>query len=530
MSPDVPNASRPNIILIMVDDMGFSDIGPYGSEIATPNLDGLAGGGVRFSRMYNCARCCPTRASILTGLYPHQAGVGHMVGNRGLPGYQGHINDNCVTIAEALKTAGYRTLMSGKWHCGGNYAPHRPETWTPGDAGHPLPVQRGFDEHYGTLGGAGSFFKPPTLIHNDTFIEPEGENYYYTDAISENASRMIRQAHADGQPFFCYVAYTAPHWPLHALPEDIEKYRGRYARGWDPLRTSRHEELKSSGILSDRWEISPRDPHSPGFDELDAKRREWEDLRMAVYAAMIDRMDQGVGHILATLDELGVADDTLVMFLSDNGGCAEYLREDGGNVERYDIPTRDGRPMKCGNRPDLEPGPADTFMSYDLPWANASNSPFRLYKSYTHEGGISTPLVARWPKKFAGGHLSHRIGHVVDIMATCLEAAGAEYPEQYDGRQITPLEGESLLPAMCGEDRPRTRPVFWEHQGSRAVRDGDWKLVYQRGQQCWELYDMNVDRTELNDLAPKDTQRAARMTEMYEQWAKRCGVVPFETL
>ncbi len=521
-------AKRPNIIVILVDDMGYSDIGPYGSEIRTPTLDRLAAGGARFSQMYNCARCCPTRASLLTGLYPHQAGVGQMVNDRGVgPAYQGYLRDDCVTIAEALKPAGYRTLMSGKWHVGGPYDAQRPDAWRPGTAGFPTPYTRGFDEHYGTLAGAANYFDPYTLIHNDTFIEPTGDDYYYTDAISENACRMIEASVADETPFFAYVAYTAPHWPLHAFADDIERYRGQYRQGWDALRTGRHEQLKGLGVLDRKWEISPRDESAPPW--ADAAEKDWQDARMAVYAAQIDRMDQGVGRIVATLERLGQLDDTLILFLSDNGGCAEFLAEDG-HVARYGGLTRDGRPIRIGNRPDIAPGDADTYMSYELPWANASNSPFRLFKHWVHEGGIATPLVAHWPARFAGGALHHQTVHVIDIMATCLEAAGAIYPAEHHGRAVTPLEGESFLPLLEGRSWSRQRPLFWEHEGNRAVRLGPWKLVSQDERGQWELYNMDEDRTELHDLGQREPGRLTELQGLYEQWAQRVGVVPWDQL
>ena len=510
---------RPNIIIIMVDDMGYSDLGCYGSEIQTPNLDRMAQGGVRFTQMYNCARCCPTRASLLTGLYPHQAGIGHMVGNDGLPEYQGYLRDDCVTIAEALRAGGYQTLMSGKWHVGGGYAANQPEEWRPGEPDHPIPVQRGFDRHYGMLGGAGSYFNPPYMVMNDQIITEGGGDYYLTDAISEQAAAMIADAAKSPDPFLLYVAYTAPHWPLHALPEDIAKYEGLYRKGgWDALRTARHEELKGLGILSPKWEISPRDEKAPAWESV--VERDWEDLRMAVYAAQVDRMDQGVGRILAKLRDVGAEENTLIMFLSDNGGCAEFLAEDSKRPERYryNIPTPDGRPMQVGNTPRIKPGPDDTFLSYDLPWANASNSPFRLYKHWVHEGGIATPFIVQWPAAIRQPRIDHAPCHVIDLMATCLDAAGVPYPGDFQGNAIQPLEGESLLPAIQGPGWERQRPIYWEHEGNCAVRDGGWKLV-RRFPGDWELYNMEEDRTELNDLREADPDRAQRMIRWYQEWA-----------
>lgn len=515
-------AAPPNVVLILADDMGYSDIGCYGAEIHTPHLDRLATQGVRFSQMYNGARCCPTRASLLTGLHPHQAGVGHMVGNHGIREYQGYLRDDCITIAEALRAGGYRTLMSGKWHVGGSYDPLRPASWNPGGPGHPTPRQRGFDRYYGTLDGAGSYFHPHALLCDDEVVQPAGSDYYYTDAITDHAIEMIHEA-AD-RPFFLYLSYTAPHWPLHALPQDIARYVGRYRKGgWDAVRTARHETLKWLGILSDKWDISPRDETAPAWS--DVRDKEWEDMRMAVYAAQIDRMDQGIGRVLDTLRELGLAENTLVMFLSDNGGCAEFLNEDGW-ATRYATQTPDGQLIRVGNIPGIMPGGPHTFMSYDLPWANASNAPFRLYKHWVHEGGIATPFIVHWPAVIRGGRIVHEPCHIVDIMATVLDAAGVPYPAEYNGHAITPPEGESMLPALRGETWTRQRPLFWEHEGNCAMRDHEWKLV-RRYPDDWELYNMVEDRTELHDLAARDRGRVQRMAAEWQEWATRCGVRPW---
>ena len=521
-----PMTDRPNIIIILADDLGYSDIGCYGSEIQTPNIDSLANGGIRFTQMYNCARCCPSRASILTGLYPHQTGVGHMVSDHGFPGYRGYINDECVTIAEALKAGGYRTYMSGKWHVGGNYSLPNQANWRPGTPGYPSPITRGFDRFYGTLAGAGNYYNPYTLMQDAQFIEPGMGEFYYTDAISDNAVAMIDDAAGDDRPFFLYVAHTAPHWPLQALPGDIAKYAGKYRQGWDAVRTARHEQLKSSGILNPKWDISPRDEQAPPWSELDSRLRDWEDIRMAVYAAQIDCMDQGVGRILAKLQQEHLEENTIVMFLSDNGGCAEFLAEDGWvMVNRR--PTRDGKKVRVGNAVGRTPGPEDTFMSYDLPWSNASNSPFRLFKCWVHEGGISTPLVVRWPVGIPKAGINHEPLHVIDIMATCLDLADVKYPEQLNGRAIIPLEGESFAPVLRGQDWSRQRAIFWEHEGNRAVRVENWKLVSKHPGR-WELYDMNENRTELDDLAGKSCTRVKELKSLYADWASRCGVLPWE--
>ncbi len=518
--------SRPNIVLILADDMGFSDIGCFGSEILTPNLDRLGREGVRFTQMYNCARCCPSRASLLTGLHPHQAGIGHMGGNLGDPAYLGRLSDSSVTIAETLGAAGYSTIMAGKWHIGGDYDALRPETWRVRDEQHPWPLDRGFDHFYGTLEGWSNYFNPHTLTHDDETIQAEGDSYYYTDAISDYAAETIRKSASSPKPFFLYVAYNAPHWPLQALPEDIERYRGRYAKGWDAARTDRHERMIEMGILDSKWPISPRDGQAPPWSDVSAK--EWEDARMAFYAAQVDRLDQGIGRILDALREQGLEDNTLVMFMSDNGGCAEFLEENGW-LENKMPPTRDGRRIRLGNRKEFVPGPEETFMSYDLPWANLSNAPFRLYKHWVHEGGISTPFVAYWPGAAEPGSTVHQPCHFADIMPTCLDAAGASYPEEFNGNQITPVEGESLVPLFRNESASwrRDEPICWEHEGNRAVRLGEWKLV-SKYPNDWELYNMNDDRTELNDQAAKQKALVKEMAGMHESWATRCGVLPRE--
>lgn len=545
--------SRPNVVLILVDDMGFSDIGCYGSEIATPNLDALAQGGVRLTQFYNGARCCPTRAALLTGLYAHQVGIGHMVNDLGAPGYQGYLNERCVTIAEALRPAGYRTIMSGKWHVGGQYTTDPQKSAR--DAGQPhfpTPLQRGFDHHFGTLAGAGSYFNPHTLMLDGEFVdandrrvqwgaEETPDGFYYTDAIGRFAAAQIERAAQDATPFFVYAAYTSPHWPLHALPEDMARYRGRYRAGWDALRTERHARLKELGIVSDSWEITPRDANSPDWNDLSPDRQDWEDARMAAYAAQVEAMDRSVGRIVDSLRRTGQLENTLILFLSDNGGCAEFLKEDGTHGSAAPL-TRDGRPITVGNRPGLVPGPADTYMSYDLPWANASNTPFRLYKHWVHEGGIATPLIAHWPAALghqssgvaeAGGGISAAAGHLIDIMPTIMDATGVSYPSERGGVALPPLEGESLLPAVRGDLAwRRSKTIFWEHEGNCAVRspgDNRWKLVRKFPGE-WELYDMHADRTELHDLTATEPDRTHEMTTQWEEWAARCNVLPWEEI
>jgi arylsulfatase A-like enzyme len=519
---------RPNIVLIMADDMGYSDIGCYGGEIRTPNLDGLAAGGLRFTQFYNTARCCPTRASLMTGLYQHQAGVGHMMEDKGYDSYRGDLNNRCVTIAEVLKLAGYSTYMSGKWHVTRYRDPEGPK--------HNWPRQRGFDRFFGTIHGAGSFYDPCSLTRDNTQIPP-GDDFYYTNAISDNAVKYIRQ-HKTDNPFFMYVAYTAPHWPMHALPEDIARYKGRYDKGWDALRAERHKRMIEMGIVDEKWKLTPRDANVPPWEK--AEDKQWFRRRMEVYAAMVDCLDQGVGRIIEQLKKSGKFENTLIFFLADNGGCAEEYGSRGPIKPDPSKPvvlkpmdkdelqpdmqpkfTRDGRPVRTGR--SVMPGPADTYIAYGKAWANASNTPFRLYKHWVHEGGISTPLIAHWPARIkASNELRHQPGHLIDIMATCVDVAGAEYPSEYKGDKILPMEGKSLVPAF--ENKPIQREaIYFEHEGNRAVRRGKWKLVSKHPDR-WELYDIEADRTELTNLAQKYPQKVKQLKALYESWATRCGV------
>lgn len=531
-------AEKPNIILMMSDDMGFSDIGCYGGEIQTPNLDSLAANGLRFSQFYNTGRCCPTRASLLTGLYPHQAGVGHMTGNYGIRQYQGFLNKQCLTIAQVLKPAGYRCYMSGKWHV-------TPYLGKKIDSQNNWPLQRGFDRFYGTIHGAGSFFDPNSLTRDNQYITPyndpeyQPDTYYYTDAISDNAVKFIQDHvanHAD-QPFFTYVAYTAAHWPLHALPKDIAKYKGKYNSGYAPVRQARFARLKEMNIIPASCKLSPQDGH---WERV--IRKEWEAACMEVYAAMIDNMDQGIGRIVNELRTHNLLDNTLILFLQDNGGCAEIFgrKVPVGPVKRPAKPTlkpmgrnelqldmipkqsRDGYPLRRG--PGVMPGPPETQIGYGEHWANVSNTPFRLYKHYVHEGGISTPLIAHWPAgiKEKNGW-NHTPSHLVDIMTTLVDIGEATYPSD----DKIPLEGISLKPAFQNETLDRGKPIFWEHEGNRAVRDGKWKLVAKGVKGDWELYDIEADRSEMNNLINAQPEIAAQMAAQYRTWSKSCGVVPF---
>jgi arylsulfatase len=540
-------APRPNIIVILSDDMGYSDLGCFGGEIKTPNLDSLAASGLRFTQFYNTARCCPTRASLLTGLYPHQAGIGHMMNDRGHDGYRGDLNVNCVTMGEVLRPAGYATFAVGKWHVTPYVKPGEPQ--------HNWPLQRGFDRYYGTIHGAGSFYDPNSLVRDNTLISPYAdpeyapETYYYTDAIADHAIRFITEnfhhPRAEGvKPFFLYCAFTAAHWPMHALPEDIERYDGVYDGGYRPIREGRLVRMREMGLIDPNWKLTEQ-----AEDWSAVEHKAWEIRCMEVYAAMIDRMDQNIGRIVQTLRDNGQLDNTLILFLQDNGGCAETLgRKPAGDlVARPSGPTlpplaadvlqldmipkqtRDGYPVVQG--PGILPGPADTYIAYGRGWANVSNTPFREYKHWVHEGGISTPLIAHWPQGISRhGEFERQPGHLIDIMATCVDVAGAKYPEQVAENLIQPLEGRSLVPAFAGQPIERDA-IYWEHEGNRAIRDGRWKLVAKEDHP-WELYDMQSDRTETRDLVTAPDKpgaysgQAESLSARWDAWAERANVVP----
>ncbi|MEM8979351.1 MAG: arylsulfatase [Pseudomonadota bacterium] len=514
---------RPNVVVILADDLGFADLGCMGSEIKTPVLDNLAQNGTLMSSMYNCARCCPTRASLLTGLYPHSAGVGHMGANLGTPAYQGFLRKDAATIAEHLQAAGYRTCMSGKWHVAGDFMANEVPAWRVGSLENPTPRQRGFEEFFGIIDGVTHFFSPHYLMENDTRVTDIPDDFYMTDAITDKAMGMVSRAVADDAPFFLYLAHTAPHWPLHAPSEDITKYEGLYDKGWDSLRQSRHEEMNGKAVLEAPWDISPRDGDVPPWEAVE--EQSWEASKMAAYAAMVDRMDQQIGRLIQHLKDLGEFENTLIFFLSDNGGCAEFMAEDGW-AKFFPNRTHDGREIAMGNHAHITPGGPLTYQSYDKPWANASNAPFRLFKHYVHEGGISTPLIAHWPEGIAPQSPRFEAAHVVDLLPTILEATGTKPLAQSAEHAFQPLQGESFLPALQGQDWQRDAPIFFEHEGNAAIRAGPWKLVCQYGQ-AWELYQMEEDRTELRDLSGRHAPREAELLAQYQAWSLHQGVLPW---
>ncbi|WP_309398525.1 arylsulfatase [Cerasicoccus maritimus] len=510
----------PNFLLILNDDMGYSDLGCYGGEVDTPNLNSLAENGLRYTQFYNTARCCPSRASLLTGLHPHQADIGHMTNNDDVDGYLGDLSPRSVTIAEALKPAGYRNYASGKWHITRHIQNDAPK--------HNWPLQRGFDDYFGIIGGAANYYQPCTLVRGNERVDPldEPDDFFLTDAISNHAIQQLT-AHATthgDQPFFQYVAYTAPHWPLHAHEHDIAKYKGRFDAGWDRLREERLHRMNQMGIIDTNWDLTNRDPEVGPWTEQ--PNQAWEARRMEVYAAQIDRMDQGIGRIIQALKNNGQFENTVIVFLADNGGCAEEVQAEwakwmhGRASTEY---TRDGRKVSVGNTPDIWPGDESTYSSYGVPWANVSNTPFRLYKHWVHEGGISTPFIVHWPAGIkAHGELRTQCAQLPDVMATFLELAGTEYPSARQGMPVKPLEGYSMSATF--ENMPFDREVLcWEHEGNKAIRRGKWKLVC-RHPGAWELFDIETDRTEMHDLAKEKSEIVAELSSLYQQWANRVGV------
>lgn len=507
--------ARPNIVLVMADDMGYSDIGCYGGEIPTPNIDRLAADGLRFTQFYNTGRCCPTRASLLTGVYPHEAGVGRMVyADRG-PGYYGHLTDECVTLGEVLQAAGYQTMMAGKWHVG-----HAPGQW---------PSDRGFEQFYGIHIHVDSYFKvlpncpvyhngqvaiaptptPPNALHPD-------KEWYTTDVFTDWALKFLSETSPSKKPFFLYVAYNSPHWPLEAPDANVEHFRGKYGDGWDKLRETKLARMKEMGLVTQETVLSPSE--NATWDSVEKGDQAELDFRRAIYSAQIERMDENVGRIVAQLEQMGVLDNTLILFLSDNGCCAE------GGMFGYKWGEN-----KIANHSQWRKESARS-SSMGQAWACASNTPFRLYKHWVHEGGIATPLIARWPKVIGErGGLTHQPGHVVDIMATCCDVAGAEYPKQKNGKAIRDLRGVSLVPAFRTPSQTTPRTLFWEHETHAAIREGDWKLVSLSAAdaEAWELYDMSKDRVELNDQAASHPEIVARLKKRWTDWARETDVLPF---
>ena len=530
--------SRPNIIVILADDMGYSDMGCYGGEVKTPSLDRLAQHGLRFSHFYNAGKSCPTRASLLTGLYPHQAGVGRMTFDDGLPGYRGNLTHNGVTIAEVLQDAGYQTGMVGKWHVG--ETPLRPDQrqWlahqiTCDEYSHKdsYPTRRGFQHFYGTIYGVVDYFDPFSLVYGEEPVQAVPEGYYSTVALADSAAAYLNRATRSDHPFFLYLAFHSPHWPLHALPQDIEKYENVYREGWEAVRNRRYERMVKLGIFHAPGDttnlLSPRQ-----FTDAweDNPSQEWDARAMAVHAAMVDRMDQEIGKLLRALDESGKSENTLILFLVDNGCSGEncQLYSEGENDRPAEL--RSGEPIIYPRKKEALPGTENVWASVGPKWANVANTPFRYWKGIMHEGGVCTPAIAYWPQglKAAKGAVTDEPCHVMDIMATCIDVAGAKYPDTYKGNPIIPLEGISFLPVLqTGKRSNRHEVIGFEHFREKALLSSDrWKIVQRPGKDTWELYDLNTDRTELHDLSGQYPEKLEDLTQQYAAWAERCLVVP----
>ncbi|MFK8114465.1 MAG: arylsulfatase [Rubripirellula sp.] len=466
-------ADRPNIVLIMADDLGFSDLGCYGSEIETPNLDSLARDGLRFNQFYNTAKCHSSRICLLTGLYMFQAGNDQM--NKG------------VTLAEALRPAGYHTMMVGKWHLKDE------------------PTDRGFARYFGHLSGATNFFTgDDTFRLNGKPFQVPQNGFYTTDANTDQAIEFLDEASQSVKPFFLYMAYNAPHYPLHVKEQDFRKYEGRYDKGWDQVRKQRFKRQIDEGILPADTALSPRPAEVKAWDQLDDEQKHWESERMAAYAGMVDCLDQNIGRLVAHLKSIGELDNTILMFCSDNGAC----------------------PFERTRRKDLRPWDPDSYWCYDTGWAHVGNTPFRWYKQNQHEGGISSPMIVSWPGlKTKPGSVTAQPAHLIDFMATCVDLGKAEYPTEFEGRTITPLQGKSLSPILAGDTRDPHEWLYFQFSNNRAIRKGDRKLTSVRGGP-WELYDLSQDRSELNDLAKQQPQQAAELQKLWHQVAQDIEQAP----
>lgn len=491
----------PNILLIMADDLGFSDIGCYGGEISTPNIDALAAEGMKFTQFYNTGRCCPSRASLLTGCYSHQVGMGWMTAaNLGSAGYTGRLSDQVYTVAEGLKMAGYQTYMSGKWHL-----THDDSTRSNAMGGS-WPFQRGFDEFYGTIEGAKDYFKPKFLYRNDQPLTTE-THYFYTHAVSDSAATFIAH-HKQENPFFLYTAFYAPHFPLHAPDSTVQKYRGKYKKGWAAIRKQRFQKQKTLGIISENTKLSVRDEDISDWENLTEEQKEEMDLRMAIYAAQLEELDKGIGTIIKALKNSGMYNNTLIVFLSDNGAIND---------------SQFGK----GKRKNLnQSGP---YTSYGRAWSHVSNTPYRKYKQYNHEGGIISPLIVCHKDLVKAGSTNRQLAHIIDLTPTFLDIAGVTLPTIKNGANAVEIKGQSLVPLLKNTAyQPAARALFWEHEGNRAVRLDNWKLVAESKNSSWELYDLSKDPTETKDLSKQFPNKVEMLEKEWNIWAENNQVFPLD--
>lgn len=532
--PPKKKPPRPNIVVILADDLGFSDIGCYGGEIQTPNIDYLAKNGLRYTQFYNTSRCCPTRASLLTGLYNQQAGIGKMTDAEDEPGYLGHLTTNAVTLAEVLKSAGYHTAMSGKWHVSntnGKATAQEQQKWlnhqTTSGIFSPLeqyPTNRGFEQYFGNIWGVVNYFDPFSLVSGTRPIEKVPAGYYHTDAISDTAVAYIRNYAKSKAPFFLYVAETAPHWPLMAKPQDIAKYKDTYKTGWDAIREARYKKMIRLGLIDPgTTKLSARYQDELSWENN--KDKEWDARAMAVHAAMIDCMDQGIGRIITALKQTGQLENTLILFLSDNGASPENCTAYGPGFDRPDE-TRDGRKIVYDMQKRVLPGDELSYASIGARWANVANTPYQYWKAESYEGGIHTPMIAYWPKAItAKGSFNSSVGHVMDFMSTFIELAGAKYPASYKNHRITPTTGISLVPTFSGKPTTGHETLYNEHFGARYARSGNWKLVAKENA-SWQLFNLATDKSETNDLASRYPDKVSHMDSLWKVWANTHGVFP----
>jgi len=506
----------PNVVVVLADDLGYSDLGCFGGEISTPHLDRLAADGLRMTSYLTTPRCSPSRAALLTGRHPHSVGIGVLTTDERPWGYRGALDTAAPTLAEELGAQGYRTGLVGKWHLSSR-TEQPDETW---------PTRRGFEHFYGILPGCSSYYQPP-LVEGETPVAEVAADpdYYITDDLSERARRFVADVELDDRPFFLYLAYTAPHWPLHAREEDVARCRERYRAGWDVLREQRGARQQELGVAA-AGAPGGRDPLVPAWEE--EEHPDWQVERMATYAAQVEVMDRGIGTLLQQLEDSGVREDTLVVFTSDNGGCAEELpTAPTFGTDICPPRTRAGHEVRVGNSPDLRPGPEEGYSSYGRGWAQVSNTPFRLYKRWVHEGGVAAPLIASWPRAIAADGLDAAPAHVVDLAATVLEACAVDGAARDAEPDPTETSGRSLLPRWTDRTRHEPDRTFcWEHIGNAAVRRGRWKLVRERDEP-WELYDISVDRGETTDLAGGEPELVRDLEGRWQQWADASGVLPW---
>ena len=511
--PIIKQKNKPNIIIIMADDMGFSDLGFMGSHINTPSIDKLADKGIVYSQFYNTGRCCPSRASLLTGLYAHQTGMGWMTAaSLGPEGYTGDLNKNCVTIAELLKQNKYATYMTGKWHLTSDSL--MKETASK----HNWPLQRGFDKYFGHLSGGGSYYRPDGLVFGNHIIDTP-DDMYITNAVTDSTVSFMQQ-HFETQPstpFFFYVAYYAPHRPLQALQKDIDPYYGKFMMGWDALRKEKLATLTKIGIANKAWKLSARDERIPAWNQVSEEDKKIWDARMAVYAAQVSIMDNGIGEIIATLKKYHQLDNTIIFFMSDNGGNKEMEANE--------------QPIKIENIKTIQN--ENPSHSYHMEWASVSNTPFRMYKSQVYEGGIASPLIVHWPDGIsAKGKVIKQVGHIIDLMPTILQVADASYPTSFGNHTIYPMEGMSLVNSF-NKSSDKQRTLYFEHEANRAVIEGQWKLVADKAPNPpfinnWELYNLGEDRSETNNLAAQYPQKVKELSALWYQWAQTHLVLPLD--